>query len=279
MKLLSSKRYFSMALLVIGQGCAISEFEEHNDSVARAEQMLTILVKGSSTTLDVGSWNLEWFGDTSNGPTNETLQLSNVRSVIAVADMDMWGVAEVVSTTQWNSLKFQLSGYSGSLANDASVTSGASHYISTEKIGILYKSSLVTVQDARIILTCRSSTTSGYVTRYPTATSDFASGTTFAAGKAVVVFAGASAIPSGLSNAIAASLESLHLSNSGDTVTLKDSSAVTVDAFTYSSTLAATDGVSMNLSPDGSTTGSFAKHTTLSSLGTSPGKRVSGSDW
>ena len=52
--------------------------------------------------LDVASWDIEFFGSTSNGPTNETLQLSNVRDVIAGTDVDIWGVAEIVSTSQFN---------------------------------------------------------------------------------------------------------------------------------------------------------------------------------
>jgi hypothetical protein len=58
-------------------------------------------------------------------------------------------------------------------------------------------------------------------------------------------------------------------------VTLKNSAGTTVDSFAYPSSLAATDGVSMNRNPDGST-GSFVLHTTLSSLTSSAGKRVTG---
>ncbi|HSP80259.1 MAG TPA: lamin tail domain-containing protein, partial [Myxococcaceae bacterium] len=95
----------------------------------------------------------------------------------------------------------------------------------------------------------------------------FAQGTVLAPGKAIVVFASASAIPSGLTNAVAASSGALSLNNTGDTVTVKESSAKkakTVDSFTYGSSLASTDGVSMNRSPDASDTGSFALHTSIS---------------
>jgi endonuclease/exonuclease/phosphatase family metal-dependent hydrolase len=105
----------------------------------------------------------------------------------------------------------------------------------------------------------------------------FAAGTTLGAGKALVVFAGQAAIPVGLLNAVAASTGSLSLSNSGDTVTLKDQNGMTVDSVVYSSSLSSTDGVSMNRSPDGSATGSFALHTTLSASASSAGKRVNGS--
>jgi hypothetical protein len=91
----------------------------------------------------------------------------------------------------------------------------------------------------------------------------------------VVVYAGAAGIPTGLTNAVAASTGSLVLSNSSATVTVK-SGATTIDAFTYSSTLSGTDGVSMNRSPDASATGSFVLHTTLSSLQSSGGKRING---
>ncbi|HEY0193801.1 MAG TPA: lamin tail domain-containing protein [Kofleriaceae bacterium] len=103
----------------------------------------------------------------------------------------------------------------------------------------------------------------------------FASGTSLAPGKAIVVFGGASAIPAGLTNAVAASTGTLSLGNSGDTVKLANG-GTTVDSFTYTSTLAGTDGVSMNRSPDATATGSFVLHTTLSASPSSPGKRATG---
>ena len=81
--------------------------------------------RGTDTTLDIASWNIEWFGDTSNGPTNEALQLQNARAVIAGADMDIWGVAEIVSLSQWNSLKAQLPGYAGFIAKEPNVVNGS----------------------------------------------------------------------------------------------------------------------------------------------------------
>nr|WP_216627550.1 lamin tail domain-containing protein [Corallococcus exercitus] len=104
----------------------------------------------------------------------------------------------------------------------------------------------------------------------------FASGTSVAAGKAVVVFGGAAGIPSGTTGAVAASTGTLGLGNSGDTVTVKNSAGTAVDTATFASGLAGTDGVSANRSPDASSTGSFVLHTGVSSLGSSPGKRASG---
>lgn len=103
----------------------------------------------------------------------------------------------------------------------------------------------------------------------------FASGTTLAAGKAIVVYAGASAIPAGLTNAVAASTGSLVLGNSGATVAVKNGTT-TIDSFTYTSSLSGTDGVSMNRNPDASATGTFVLHTTISTLSASGGTRANG---
>ncbi|WP_240487186.1 lamin tail domain-containing protein [Hyalangium minutum] len=107
----------------------------------------------------------------------------------------------------------------------------------------------------------------------------FASGTSLGAGKAIVIFGGASAIPAGLTNAVAASTGSLNLSNSTETVTVKNASGTTVDTVSFSSSLTGTDGVSANRSPDASSTSTtFVLHTTLvSSRTSSPGVRASGS--
>ena len=103
----------------------------------------------------------------------------------------------------------------------------------------------------------------------------FAPGTVLRAGRSLAVFGGAAGIPVGLANAVASSTGSLSLGNSGDTVTLANGAA-TVDSVTYASTLAASDGVSMNRSPDGSPTGTFVLHNTLSTSARSPGTRVNG---
>jgi hypothetical protein len=105
----------------------------------------------------------------------------------------------------------------------------------------------------------------------------FPPGTTLAAGKAIVVFASASAIPGGLTNAVAASTGALSLNNTSDTATLASSSGAALSSFSYTSSLAGTDGVSMNRSPDASAGAAFVLHTVLSPAGSSPGKRPSGS--
>lgn len=549
--------------------------------VAAIAQSVTVPAKGSAATLDIASWNLEWFGDPSNGPSNEALQLSNVRDVIAGTDFDLWGVEEVVNTTSFSSLISQLPGYAGLVANDPSVVDGAAFYSDfnnqEQKVGIVYKTSIISVVSASVILTqsdfdfagrpplelklratlngatqdmivivlhakCCSDTDSyqrrlnasnalkayldatyptqkvwligdwnddvdtsittgfaspyqnfvtdsarytvqtkvlsdagiasttsfpdtidhhmntndaattyiagsaevyrvdSFVPGYANTTSDhfpvltrytvsggstapsvtvtspnggesfagntvqdiawsssgitnlqldysldgggswtnivastpasagsfawtvpnvassnarvratdtassasdtsdaaftittaatapnvilneilanepggntagefveivnigaasadlggwtlsdgtqtrhtFASGTTLAAGKAIVVFAGASAIPAGLSNAVAASTGSLSLNNSGDTVTLRSSNSTVISSFTYTSTLAGVDGVSMNRNPDGGATANFVLHTSLSPASSSPGTRVDGTPW
>ncbi len=468
---------------LLTMSCA-APYEGEDEPMGVSEEAVTGPAEGTATTLDIASWNIEWFGDTANGPTDEALQLQNARDVISSADMDIWGVVEIVSTTQFNNLKSQLPGYAGFLANDASVTGGSGSYGATEqKVGILYKSSVATLQSAKVILTANdydfagrpplevklavtlggvtdnvvvivlhakatsdgaswqrrqnasnalksyldttypttkvfvlgdfnddvdtsitperaspyqnfvsdsldysfvtkalsdagvSSTTgysdmidhhlitndlsasyvagsvkvypaSSFIPSYGTTTSDhfpvlsrytwsgggggggaaqvilneiganepgsdtagefieivnvggtsasiggwtlsdsagvrhtFAAGTTLAAGKALVVFGGASALPAGLTNAVTCSTGTLSLGNGGEQVCLKGDGGVVMDCFTYTSALSGTDGVSMNRSPDGSASGTFALHTGVDAGSSSPGKRASGAVW
>ena len=108
----------------------------------------------------------------------------------------------------------------------------------------------------------------------------FATGTTLAAGKAIVVFGGASGIPPGMASGVAASTGTLSLNNTGDTVIVKNGSnkqASVVDSYTYASSLAGVDGVSMNRNPDANASGTFVLHTSVSLLSASPGTRANGS--
>ncbi|RJS19588.1 hypothetical protein DRW03_21390 [Corallococcus sp. H22C18031201] len=114
-----------------------------------------LVVLGPNVPLAVANWNIEWFGDKLHGPSDEALQLANAKTVIARADMDFWGLVEIVDTNQFNALKALLPGYDGFLADDASrVSSGTYHYgPDDQKPGVLYKSSVVQVLQADIILT------------------------------------------------------------------------------------------------------------------------------
>lgn len=120
-------------------------------------RLVTVPAQGTATSLDLGTWNVEWFGDAANGPTNETLQQSNVRDVIAGADADIWALEEVVTKAAFDSLVARLPGYAGVLANDPSVLNGPQYYSdfsnTEQKVGLVYKTSVATVQGARIILT------------------------------------------------------------------------------------------------------------------------------
>ncbi|MEV6594178.1 lamin tail domain-containing protein [Streptomyces acidicola] len=116
----------------------------------------TVPSQGSPTQLDVGNWNVEWFGAPDFGPTDEALQQQNVRDVMAGADMDVWGLSEVVSTSAFNSLVAGMPGYTGVVANDPIVTNGAQYYSdfsnTEQKVALVWRSSMATLVSAKVIL-------------------------------------------------------------------------------------------------------------------------------
>lgn len=68
---------------------------------------------GNDTLLDIAGWNVEWFGDLTNGPTDEQLQFTNVKNLIAQTDIDVWGLAEVSDPTTFANLLADLPDYGG----------------------------------------------------------------------------------------------------------------------------------------------------------------------
>ncbi|MGK7312755.1 MAG: endonuclease/exonuclease/phosphatase family protein [Candidatus Longimicrobiales bacterium M2_2A_002] len=156
-----------MASLFLG-GCAIngpgpvdvpdSEGPEPVGSLEVAPvELPAIPVLGTDTTLDIGTWNLEWFGDPSNGPAPEPRQLENVWALLDATAVDVWAVQEVGRADQFEALLAQLAGYDGLLATDPRVADGRAHYSgfggNELKVGLVYRSGSVTVDSARVILT------------------------------------------------------------------------------------------------------------------------------
>ncbi|GAB1818653.1 lamin tail domain-containing protein [Herbidospora sp. RD11066] len=130
-----------------------------------AAQAATVPSQGSATQLDVGNWNIEWFGSTGNGPTNEALQQQNARDLMAGAGMDVWGLGEIVSTSAFNTLVAGMSGYTGVVANDSRVTNGAQYYSdfsnAEQKVALVWRSSMATLVGAKVILTNQNSNFAG----------------------------------------------------------------------------------------------------------------------
>ena len=90
----------------------------------------TIPAKGTEATLDVATWNIEWFGHASNGPSDDAGQIANVKAVIEQADIDLWGVQEIADPQDFEALLDALGdGYDGVLATQSG----------TLRIGFIYK--------------------------------------------------------------------------------------------------------------------------------------------
>jgi len=132
---------------------------------------------GQPGTLDVATWNLEWFGSTHEGPSDEGRQLAGVRALIAGLEVDLWAVEEVVSASQFDDLLAGLP-YDGLLASDPSVEGNWYYTSGEQKVAIIYRPDQLEVIAARTVLRDQSWAFAG---RPPleVALRDVASGDTF----------------------------------------------------------------------------------------------------
>ena len=104
----------------------------------------TLPAVGTDATFEVATWNIEWFGSSSNGPSNDARQLENAKAIIEEADIDLWGVQEITDEADFNQLLSELgSEYAGVLATQSTA----------QKIGFIYKPEVVQVTRVRHILT------------------------------------------------------------------------------------------------------------------------------
>jgi endonuclease/exonuclease/phosphatase family metal-dependent hydrolase len=126
---------------------------------AQDVQAYALQVRTSLQELKLANWNLEWFGADKDsdgrelGPSDEALQVANVRDVMLSVGADVWAVQEVVALESFNTLKAQLPGYDGFLSSDARVARGADEYSPAEqKLALLYRSDRVQVLGTPMLL-------------------------------------------------------------------------------------------------------------------------------
>lgn len=87
---------------------------------------------GVDSLLEIGAWNTEWFGDTTNGPSDEITQFNNIVKLIIAADIDIWSLEEVSNQQTFVSMMGQLSSYSSSIST----------FSQNQKMAILWKNTL-----------------------------------------------------------------------------------------------------------------------------------------
>jgi hypothetical protein len=109
-----------------------------------------INLKGTSidpeTTLEVVNWNMEWFGSTTLGPTNDDQQEQNAEIILKNIGADVFGLVEVVDETRLARIVSHMPGYSYVICDYGSHTnpfeSGASPLSEAQKEAFVYKTSL-----------------------------------------------------------------------------------------------------------------------------------------
>jgi hypothetical protein len=119
-------------------------------SVSTSGLSNTVNLKGTSidpaTTLEVVNWNIEWFGSTVNGPTNDDQQQQNVKTVLQNVGADIYGLLEVVDESRLANIVSQMPGYSyvvgqyGSHVNPPDPSGGP--LSEAQKLGFVYKTSM-----------------------------------------------------------------------------------------------------------------------------------------
>lgn len=98
---------------------------------------------GQDTLTEMATWNIEWFGDTQNGPTNESLQFSNVKNTILQTDIDIWSVCEISNPVVFQNLLNELPAYASTLVT----------YAQTQKTALIWKKDMFHLLSSQMVLT------------------------------------------------------------------------------------------------------------------------------
>jgi hypothetical protein len=122
-----------------------------NISIATGSLPATVTLTGTSidpaTTLEVVNWNIEWFGSTVNGPTNDAQQEQNVKTILQNLDADVYALSEMVSEARLASVVSQMPGYAYVISNYGSHTNTSANPPSAladaQKLVFIYKTSVL----------------------------------------------------------------------------------------------------------------------------------------
>lgn len=115
--------------------------------------------KTKDSTLDIVTWNVEWFGADKDadgkelGPADEELQFANVKQVMQSLDADIYALQEVSDDTKMAQLVSELNGYSFVKSDVYSYSIRQStSTLAPQKLYIVYKTATVKVKKQKVLL-------------------------------------------------------------------------------------------------------------------------------
>ncbi len=113
----------------------------------------TIALSGSTlsfdNTLEVVNWNIEWFGHTGNGPSDEAKQKANVIKVMKSINADIYCLGEIVNTAALADVAQQIGvdaneyGYFVSTYASYAQNTSDPDYANAQKLAFVYRKSVI----------------------------------------------------------------------------------------------------------------------------------------
>lgn len=101
-------------------------------------------------TFDVAAWNVSWYGNTANGPSDEALQQGNVLQVLDSLKSDLYFLEEVSNPTAFKNLVAKMKGYEGVCSSAISAGGVADD---AQRVCFIYKTDVVKSVSTRPLLT------------------------------------------------------------------------------------------------------------------------------
>lgn len=106
---------------------------------------------GTDSTLEVVTWNIEWFGNAGNGPSDLNLQKERAKAIIQQLNADVYAFQEIANESLMQTLANELTDYELVIQLNA-VSRPPNVPGESQKVAFLYKKSTVSVVETRTLL-------------------------------------------------------------------------------------------------------------------------------
>lgn len=133
------------------EGAFSSPIRLETGSISLRRGYLTGATLERSETLDVVTWNIEWFGSPTNGPSDLNRQLTNVKAIIEDLDADIYAFQEITSLSRFTALVEALGGKYG-MAVSPAVSAPGEFTEEAQKLTFLFKTATIDTLETKVLL-------------------------------------------------------------------------------------------------------------------------------